>query len=96
MTRLDSFAIWEDSIKFDLILTHEGKERGVDTGQGISSWNGSREQYDRLHGRHGYSDRVLAGRHRRYLKEFNKKAAAREHYSKADNIDSWLVAEDSG
>ena len=36
--------------------------------------NGSREQYDRLHGRHGYSNRVLAGRHRRYLKEFTKKA----------------------
>ena len=71
--------------------THEGKERGVDTGQGVSSWNGSREQYDRLHGRHGYSDRVLAGRHRRYFKEFTKKAAAREHYSQADNKNPLLA-----
>ena len=77
----DVRVFWEDPVKFDFILSRAGQQRGVDTGRGISSWNGSKEQYERLHARHGYSDRVLAGRHRRYMKEFEKKAAAREHYS---------------
>ena len=72
---------WEDPVKFDFILSRAGQQRGVDTGRAISSWNGSKGQYDRLHARHGYSDRVLAGRHRRYMKEFEKKTAVRLHYS---------------
>jgi len=32
---------WEDLIKFDLILTHEGHERGIDTGKGTIDCMGS-------------------------------------------------------